>query len=548
MAVPMTDRRDGSPGTRDQRLGIWLVPAVAATLIVLWLYAPGFGGFWLGDDYGHLHQTYNWSQDGKLWTETWAKFAAPADAVGNFYRPLVFVTLSANFAMFGANYWGWFLTNLLMHIACTCLVLWVVRRAALVLALDASIAAPVAALVYATSPLLVEGVMWVSARSDLAVTAMALLAAGLWFAPNSGGFRRFDLRWLIPLLVVIGLGFKESAAVLPLQLVLLALARPRSVHRSAWLALAASGFVVAAFFAARAWWFDSAWQAYADGGERDAWASILSLVDWWRGAVASAPRASLTWLLASVAAAAMAMRNGGAESPRKRVALALAAAGAGQLLAALLNLGSFSADGDGGRLLVGPVAWFALSLGVLLASTSVIEVAHATQTRLRLAAMSALLAVIAGSWASHARIAQFAAVQREMRALVVAIGRFAPGRTDTTVLVVPDRRMGVVAARNGQGALVMPPLQSTGLLHRVVPTLPDELASRPAQFARGLGTRLTQLQPGRADLATLRRLLEPAAPGPAPSYACWSSRRLAIVPVVTRTAEASPAQLCARIE
>ncbi len=516
---------------------------LAVLALVAWLYAPGFGGYWLGDDFGHLHQTFNWSQDGRLWTETLGKFAAPADAIGHFYRPLIFVTMSANFSLFGTHYAGWFLTNLLLHLASTWLVMWVVRRAAAVLDLDARIPSVLAALVFAASPLLVEGVMWLSARSDLAVTAMALLAAGLWLGPERKQPARIDARCLIPVLVVIALGFKESAAVLPLQLLLLAFARPVAIRRGGWIALAGTALAVAVFLVLRAWWFDSAWHAYNDGGDRHLRDALLSLPQWWRGVAQAAPAPALAWLAGSLMAAFAALRFGPGAAPRMRIAIAFACAGAGQLLATLLNLGVFAGNGEGGRLLYGPIAWFALSLGVLLLADSP-QSPRAALVRHQAAMAFATFAAVAGLVASHARIAQFTAVQGEMRDLVSAIAGHASKHPGITVLAIPDQRMGIVAGRNGQGALALPPLQSSGLLNRVLPTLPDEMALRPAQFARGLGTQLELLKPVRADVTTLGRLLDPAPPGGTPDYACWSSQMRTIVALPALPPEKIDAQSC----
>ncbi len=536
-------------GIARRRSREWsLASAFLLVALIFWLYTPGLDGYWLGDDFGHLHQTFNWAHDGQLWSETWRRFAAPADALGNFYRPLIFATMSANFALFGTNYWGWFLTNLVLHLLCALLLMSSLRRAFARLDLGSTVAPLLASLVFATSPLLVEGVMWVSARSDLAVTALAMFCVALWFGPDRRDRSGIDPRVLIPLLVLAGLGFKETAAVLPLQLLLLAWAQPHRVGRAGWWTLAASAGVVAAFLLARAWWFDSAWHAYTDGGERNFSTALQSLPDWWRGAVAAAPRFALAWLIAGIAAALLAVRVGRQTTPQWRVAAALAGAGAGQLLATLLNLGAFAAYGEGGRLLYGPIAWFALSLGVLLAPNPEATTSRHWRTRHGFATTLAGLAIVAGVFATHARVAQFASVQNEMRELVAAIGRYAIPRTDTTVLVIPDQRMGVVAARNGQGALVMPPLQAQGLLHRVVPTLPRELAMRRAQFAAGLGTRLTRQVPQRADLATLRRILQPAIPGPAPIYACWSSGRREILPASAPGPATVGTQLCASVE
>ena len=79
-------------------------------------------------------------------------------------RPLVIASFSLNYQLSGTSYAGWYALNFAVHLANVALVAFLVSRWARKLGVDGSLAACLAALVFGLSPLLAEGVFWVSAR------------------------------------------------------------------------------------------------------------------------------------------------------------------------------------------------------------------------------------------------------------------------------------------------------------------------------------------------------------------------------------------------
>ena len=65
-------------------------------------------------------------------------------------------------------------------------------------------------------------------------------------------------------------------------------------------------------------------------------------------------------------------------------------------------------------------------------------------------------------------------------------------------------------------------MQSSPMLHRIVPTLDNELAARHAQITNGLINRIRVMQPSYLDFEVIGKLLEPAPARWPEHYACWS--------------------------
>jgi hypothetical protein len=100
------------------------------------------------------------------------------------------------------------------------------------------------------------------------------------------------------------------------------------------------------------------------------------------------------------------------------------------------------------------------------------------------------------------------------------------------MVIVPENQGSTVLYRNGQGGLVLPPVQERPILHRVIPSLPRDVAIRYDQFAKGLAKRIDEGAPANADAATLRRLLA-ADEARWPPVLCWhpGERRLIELPL-----------------
>src|SRR5438309_348125 len=85
-------------------------------------------------------------------------------------------------------------------------------------------------------PLVAAGVFWGSARSDGWVTLCSFAAIAVWVRDSERGTRHGALAY--PVLLAIALGFKESAAIFPIQMALVAWAWPGPRPRGLWLGVA----------------------------------------------------------------------------------------------------------------------------------------------------------------------------------------------------------------------------------------------------------------------------------------------------------------------
>lgn len=509
-------------------------PLVAISLclvLVALFYAPGFGGYWIGDDLTNLHHYHRWAQDGRLWSDTFARFFQGISAQGSAYRPLSILSLSANYAVAGSHYAGWYAVNFGVQLANTLLIALIVLRVAAHQQMAGTLAAVLAALLFGLAPSLAEGVYWLSARADGWVTLLTLAALYLWMGPAQSVRPR---RWLPPValvLVALALGFKESAAVFPLQLALVALAWRGQKGLSHWLVLLGAFGLLAGFFFLRAHLFGHAFWVYATPGADQAavdWvgrltASLASMGPWWRSLTDGATVLSTGYLIAL--ASALLLLAGAAERRLWPLALALLAASGGLALATVLNLGTFLAHGEGGRLSYGPIAWAALAVGVLALRSKPDAI-----SRQRLVAVGVFaLGISLGAILLLAQLTRVRAAQDGLHALATTLPEYLQTHPGYTLLLAPETDGQVVLLRNGQGALALPPLQAEGLLDRVLPTLPGDLAERHPRIAGGM---LTQFQTRRfqhLEGDEVARLFDPAPARWPDHYACWSQARRRII-------------------
>ncbi len=509
---------------RPQAALLILLPVALAAA----MYARFFGGFWLGDDIANLHRTWFAAQRGGLLAQTWSELAGAVPSQGAFYRPLMTASLSLNQWLAADRFAGWFAFSFFVHLANAALVAALVARLAAACGREGRVSGALAAAFFAVCPLLAEGVFWVSARSDPCATLLTLAGLFLWAATPSGA-----KAWAgLPLLLVPALGFKESAAVLPLQMLVIALGWPRRPARGQLAAIVAAFAVAAAFLGYRAYLFGDAWHVYPAGEPvspiAKLWQGVRSLDAWWHGLARATPGMAPAYLVACVLAFLAAATS--AKGDARRLALALTLASAGLAAATLLNLGGLVPTGEGGRLAYGPVAWLALALGVGLARPAGRAEVDGDGRRARGAGMLLLaVATATGMVVLEGELGRAYAAQRDVHALAEAARAWPETHSGLTLLVIPERRDGVVTTRNGQGGLVLPPVQRQTLLHRVLPTLPEEIDLRHAQLANGLATRLDKVRPKSFDEEEIRLISVPDVPRWPEHYGCWDSASQSIV-------------------
>jgi hypothetical protein len=177
------------------------VTAIASAFVVfLFVYGFSIGLGFISDDFGWIRMSQVHSVHDAV-----ALFAN----VNGFYRPLVSLTFSVDFALFGMHSLGYGLTNLALALACALLIVLLARRIGL---------GPVSWLPAAIWLLNFHGInmalLWISGRTSLLVTLFAL-ASTLALAE---GWTALSISALL-----LALLSKEEAIMLPVVLVLWAL-------------------------------------------------------------------------------------------------------------------------------------------------------------------------------------------------------------------------------------------------------------------------------------------------------------------------------------
>jgi hypothetical protein len=165
-------------------------------------------------------------------------FASTASEAGNFYRPLLVVSLMIDTQLGGTDLTAFRVTNVLLHVVATCLVLHLLmalgarREIALLLAI-----------VFAVHPLHVVAVAWIAGRNDplLAVFALSCLLLLIRFQ-RTGSWPVFGLHVLF---FALALFTKESGlALLLVQPLLIGLVSNGDLRSSRSRALGAAWIAV----------------------------------------------------------------------------------------------------------------------------------------------------------------------------------------------------------------------------------------------------------------------------------------------------------------
>ncbi|NOT00876.1 MAG: hypothetical protein HOP29_09630 [Phycisphaerales bacterium] len=168
-----------------------------------------------------------------------------------FYRPAAILSFALDFQFWGANPFGFHLSNLLLHLLSTHLVYQLARRL-----ISAQRFAVIAAGTFALHPIHTEALGWISGRFDL--LACACVCGSVIAYCNGRHADRYRRPWLTlcVLLFAIGLACKETAIVLPVMIVVaewLRRDRPgfRTANRPPFAAFAAMAVVTVVYIAIR---------------------------------------------------------------------------------------------------------------------------------------------------------------------------------------------------------------------------------------------------------------------------------------------------------
>ena len=188
-----------TPPTADEpRLPLTIVAAlmVVATAALYW---PALGAGFLGDDFMILHRLRALDRGTDVIRFFRGEFF-------EYYRPLGFVSHAIDWAIAGQNPRQFHLTNLLLHVVSSILVLLIGRELS-----PRPLVGPLAAALFALHASNNEAVVWISARFDLLATCFAL---GALYCMMRGGIAGQMVA--APALFFCALLSKESVVALPI--------------------------------------------------------------------------------------------------------------------------------------------------------------------------------------------------------------------------------------------------------------------------------------------------------------------------------------------
>lgn len=131
--------------------------------------------------------------------------------VDSYYRPLFSAFFTINYALFGPVAWGWHLANVLVHVAVTGMVYYVIKEVT-----SKQTLALLTAAFFAVHPVHAESVAWTSGITDPLMALFLLPAFGLYVRGRRTGSAR--LLWFAAGFYLLALLSKETALALPVAI------------------------------------------------------------------------------------------------------------------------------------------------------------------------------------------------------------------------------------------------------------------------------------------------------------------------------------------
>ncbi|HMB88598.1 MAG TPA: tetratricopeptide repeat protein [Methylomirabilota bacterium] len=204
------------------RVAAWALP-VEIALVTVAIFLPVLRAAWVDWD-DPINFLLNPHYRGLGWSQL--RWMLTANVMGHWI-PTTWLTLGADYALWGMKPFGYHLTSLLLH-AASAAVFYLVARRLLALAvpaasaLVASAGATAAALVFAIHPLRVESVAWITERRDVTSGLFFLLTLLAYLrAHERPPAVRSGWRWAALAFAALALTSKSIVMGLPLVLVIL---------------------------------------------------------------------------------------------------------------------------------------------------------------------------------------------------------------------------------------------------------------------------------------------------------------------------------------
>ncbi len=206
------------------RVAIWAVP-VEIALLTAAIFLPTLRADWVDWD-DPINFLLNPSYRGLSWRHL--RWMLTANVMGHWI-PVTWLTLGADYVLWGLNPFGYHLTNVVLH-AASAAVFYLVATRLLGLAIPAASAlmrglgGAVAAFFFSVHPLRVESVAWITERRDLTSGLFFLLTVFAYLRAHDDP-SRVKKGWLGIAVVLSALALTSKSIVMGLPLVLIILDR-----------------------------------------------------------------------------------------------------------------------------------------------------------------------------------------------------------------------------------------------------------------------------------------------------------------------------------
>jgi hypothetical protein len=504
-------------------------------LVAAWLMAPVLRVYFLSDDFVPLALFRHWQDEGRFGAMLLSKLHAGLDAGENhFYRPLSYASFALNYVAGGLDARGWMSVNIALHVASAVMAGTIGVRLVGARGAQASVAAALGAALFLSFAPSAEVAAWISGRFDASATFFTLFSCLLFLASR----RAFDAAGIASIASAVAAFLcKESAAILPFAIVLLAWARgdedgsPWSIARCVSAVRRSLPWIIvaAAYLLARYAFFGSFTRVY--GGTTPS--SAILTTDYWSGLAGTLPTwfashfrpaghatAILGFTALQLALIAWVGFSRGTSHAARIALVALAAASAFTIALVAPHIGRLPPMDLGGRLLYQTAGFYA----------ALVAAAIAVANPVKPLAVITVMAVFVHGHSLLESLDRRVETSDQMRALVGEIAResAATRAGDYTLVLAPRDYKDIPFAINAQGGLMLPPVFQKPLGNHLLVQIYEEIPELPGKIEAGVITTLRRHSLFEYLEGKREKTAEPEYPT---RVVCWNPRLKQLVPV-----------------
>jgi len=218
---------------------------IVLTMLVVGVYANSLSGEFVWDDQTIVVRNDAIKSFGNIPYVLGNQFAEMAKYRGNIYRPMQEISYMADHLVWGMNSFGFHVTNILLQLAATLLLFYVVLNIS-----HSAMVAFIASAIFGVHPINTEAVAYISGRSDPLYLVFLLASLLFYMASKKGEGQKSVGHYLCAIILYIfSLMSRETAIVFPF--ILVAYEKFASETKADWRKVGPFAVVVACYAALR---------------------------------------------------------------------------------------------------------------------------------------------------------------------------------------------------------------------------------------------------------------------------------------------------------